>query len=46
VAVLSFLVPLPLAVAAVYLTYVVANKVDRDQLAASLKYALTRGYLR
>lgn len=39
-AVLSFLVPLPLAVAAVYLAYVVVNKVGRDQLAASLKYAL------
>jgi integral membrane protein (TIGR00529 family) len=40
VAALSFLVPLPLAVAAVYLAYVVVNKVGRDQLAASLKYAL------
>jgi hypothetical protein len=40
VAVLSFLVPLPLAVAAVYLAYVVVYKVGRDQLAALLKYAL------
>jgi hypothetical protein len=40
VAALSFLVPLPLAVAAVYLAYVVVNRVGRGQLAASLKYAL------
>jgi hypothetical protein len=40
VAVLSLLVPLPLAVAAVYLAYVVIDKVGRDQLAASSKYTL------
>jgi len=40
VAVLSFLVPLPLAVAVVYLAYVVVNKLGGDQLAASLKYAI------
>jgi integral membrane protein (TIGR00529 family) len=40
VAVLSLLVPLPLAAATVYLAYVVINKVDRNQLTASLKYAL------
>ncbi len=40
VAALSFLIPLPLTVAAVYLAYVVVYKVGRDQLAASLKYAL------
>lgn len=39
-ATLSFLVPLLPVVAAVYLAYVVINKVDRGQLAASLKYAL------
>ncbi len=39
-AALSFLVSLLLAMAAVYLAYVVINKVDRGQLAASLKYAL------
>jgi hypothetical protein len=46
VATLSFLVPLPLAVAAVYLAYVVINKVGRDQLAVSLKYALNPRILR
>ncbi len=40
VAVLSLLVLLPLAVAAVYLAYVVVYKLGRDQLAASSKYTL------
>nr|WP_209320021.1 DUF401 family protein [Pyrobaculum islandicum] len=40
VAALSFTIPLPLAVASVYLTYVVVYKVPRVQIIASFKYAL------
>jgi Uncharacterized conserved protein len=39
VAAFSFLMPLPLAVAAVYFAYAAVYKIDKRQLVASLKYA-------
>ncbi|ABP50984.1 MAG: DUF401 family protein [Pyrobaculum arsenaticum] len=40
VAVLSYLIPLPLAVALVYATYIAVKKTPRALVASSLKYAL------
>ncbi len=41
VAIFSFLAPLPVAVAAVYLAYIAVYRVDRRQIVASLKYAVS-----
>ncbi len=41
VAIFSFLAPLPVAVAAVYLAYIAVYRVDRRQVVASLKYAVS-----